>query len=65
MYPIVTHWAWDENGWLYKGVEYTKDNVTMTVAYQVRFKYQPSLYVTKKNLSQVYLYLPIKINQDP
>ena len=38
VYPIVTHWAWDENGWLYKGVEYTKDNVTMTVAYQVRFK---------------------------
>ncbi|CAH3160543.1 unnamed protein product [Pocillopora meandrina] len=34
VYPIVTHWAWDENGWLYKGVEYTKDNVTMTVAYQ-------------------------------
>ena len=35
VYPIVTHWAWDENGWLYVGVEYTKDNVTMAVTYQV------------------------------
>ncbi|XP_022793819.1 putative ammonium transporter 1 [Stylophora pistillata] len=34
VYPIVTHWAWDGNGWLYKGVEYTKDNVTMSIAYQ-------------------------------
>jgi len=34
VYPIVTHWAWDENGWLYVGVEYTKDNVTMAVTYQ-------------------------------
>lgn len=23
VYPIVTHWAWDSNGWLYKGVTYS------------------------------------------
>lgn len=34
VYPIVTHWAWDSNGWLYVGVDFTKDNVTMNVAYQ-------------------------------
>ena len=35
MYPIVTHWAWDGNGWLLTGVTYTADNVTMAVTYQV------------------------------
>ena len=35
VYPIVTHWAWDGNGWLYVGVDYTKDGVTRTVSYQV------------------------------
>ncbi|KAL9955945.1 hypothetical protein ACROYT_G037351 [Oculina patagonica] len=34
VYPTVTHWAWDENGWLYAGLEYTTDNVTMAVTYQ-------------------------------
>ena len=35
VYPVVTHWAWDGNGWLYKGVDYTKDNVTLSVTFQV------------------------------
>ncbi|XP_027047257.1 putative ammonium transporter 1 [Pocillopora damicornis] len=34
VYPVVTHWAWDGNGWLYKGVDYTKDNVTLSVTFQ-------------------------------
>ena len=43
MYPIVTHWAWDSNGWLYVGVDFTKDNVTMNVAYQVRCLYRAKI----------------------
>ncbi|XP_022793779.1 putative ammonium transporter 1 [Stylophora pistillata] len=34
VYPVVTHWAWDGNGWLATGLKYTKDNVTMSVTYQ-------------------------------
>ncbi len=39
VYPTVTHWAWDENGWLYAGLEYTTDNVTIAVTYQVFCSY--------------------------
>ena len=35
LYPVVTHWAWDANGWLFVGVDYIKDNVTMNITYQV------------------------------
>lgn len=28
LYPIVTHWAWDVNGWLYKGVTYDEGAIT-------------------------------------
>nr|XP_058965913.1 putative ammonium transporter 1 [Pocillopora verrucosa] len=34
LYPVVSHWAWDVNGWLFIGAEYTKDNVTRTVTFQ-------------------------------
>ncbi|RMX43323.1 hypothetical protein pdam_00014952 [Pocillopora damicornis] len=34
VYPVVTHWAWDGNGWLATGLQYTKDNITMSVTYQ-------------------------------
>lgn len=34
LYPVVTHWAWDENGWLYKGAEYNNGNETLSVTYQ-------------------------------
>ena len=37
VYPVVSHWAWDERGWLYKGPEYTDDSVIVT--YQVSRSY--------------------------
>ena len=32
LYPIVAHWAWDGNGWLYKGVTYDDGGA---ITYQV------------------------------
>ena len=32
LYPVVTHWAWDGNGWLFKGVTYDDDK---SITYQV------------------------------
>ena len=32
LYPIVAHWAWDGNGWLYKGVTYEDGGA---ITYQV------------------------------
>lgn len=34
VYPIVTHWAWSDEGWLLEGVSYTSGNVTEAITYQ-------------------------------
>jgi len=33
IYPIVTHWAWHGNGWLYAGLEFEHEGETLTAAY--------------------------------
>jgi len=34
IYPVVTRWAWHEEGWLNVGSEYSINNVTVSVGYQ-------------------------------
>ena len=36
VYPIVSHWAWAEIGWLYAGISYTDNGEEVMVHYQVR-----------------------------
>ncbi len=36
MYPLVTHWAWDSTGWLYKGIDIDYNGEQVNIAYQVR-----------------------------
>ena len=36
VYPIVSHWAWTEIGWLYAGISYTDNGGEVVVHYQVR-----------------------------
>ena len=36
VYPIVSHWAWTEEGWLNAGVTFTDNGEDVTVRYQVR-----------------------------
>ncbi|KAJ8306768.1 hypothetical protein KUTeg_015680, partial [Tegillarca granosa] len=33
IYPVVSHWAWDPQGWLAKGFEYQDGNTTLTIKY--------------------------------
>ena len=37
MYPVVTHWAWSEDGWLYKGINITYEGEEVNIAYRVSF----------------------------
>ncbi|KAK3756579.1 hypothetical protein RRG08_045094 [Elysia crispata] len=34
IYPVATHWAWDPEGWLNKGYNYSIDGEGVTVAYK-------------------------------
>ena len=36
MYPIVTHWAWAEEGWLFKGLDIKHDGEDINIAYRVK-----------------------------
>ena len=36
VYPIVSHWAWTEEGWLNAGITYKDNGEDVTVRYLVR-----------------------------
>ncbi len=36
VYPVVTHWAWAPEGWLYQGINIDHDGESVPIAYRVR-----------------------------
>jgi ammonia channel protein AmtB len=35
IYPVVTHWAWSDEGWLVNGDTYEIDGEIVTIGYNV------------------------------
>ncbi|KAH9518779.1 ammonium transporter Amt1 [Bulinus truncatus] len=34
IYPVVTHWGWDHNGWLFKGLDFFIDGHSVKIGYE-------------------------------
>lgn len=40
IYPVVTHWAWSDEGWLVNGQKYIIDGESVTIGYNVSMQWK-------------------------